>query len=341
MTAALACADRGLAVALSSRARPGAASGAAAGLLAPIAAGATDAVVAFATACRDSWPSYVAALAERSRTRLSLNRLGIIQLPVDGADADRLRNSRREGTDWLEPAQVAALEPTLSAPLGAVLRHRDGAVDNEHLMLALDEAIAMTPRITLVGAARGIRLNDDSNELLLADGDSMAAGRIVLAAGAWVPALAGLPRALPIVPVRGQMIGFAVSTVRHVVEGPDAYLVPRPGQRTIVGATMEQAGFDAGTTASAAAELAAAAGRLVPRLASLSHSEHWAGLRPMTPDQLPILGPDPDHRALLYACGHSRNGILMATLTAECIGALAAGEASPWSLAPFSVTRFT
>ena len=176
--------------------------------------------------------------------------------------------------------------------------------------------------------------------MLLADGGTIAAGRLVVAAGAWVSQLEGLPRAIPVVPVRGQMIGFAAAPVRHVIHGPGAYVVPRPAGRTIVGATMEHAGFDAGTSPEAATRLADAAGRLAPGLAGLPVMEHWAGLRPTTPDQLPILGPDPEHGTVLYACGHSRNGILMAPLTAECIAALASGVPSPWPLEPFSVARF-
>ena len=340
LATALACADRGLRVLLSHEGRPGAASGAAAGMLAPSTGGATGGVASFATACRDAWPAYLDELAERAGARVALNRLGILQIPRDTAGADRGRPSAETGSEWLDAAQVARLEPGLHAPLGARLLRDDGAVDNEHLMAALADAVATTDRITLAGPARGLRLQSHATTLLLADGRECDAGCIVLAAGAWVVALGGLPRPLPVVPVRGQMIGFSAAPIRHVIEGPDAYLVPRPGRRTIAGATMEWTGFDSGTTAAAAATLASAAGALVPRLSGVAVTEHWAGLRPMTPDQLPILGPDPDQPSLLYACGHSRNGVLMTPLTAACLAALAAGEPSPLSLAAFSVTRF-
>jgi glycine oxidase len=125
-----------------------------------------------------------------------------------------------------------------------------------------------------------------------------------------------------------------------VVYGPNGYLVPRAGTHTLAGSTMELSGFDASTTDSAVGGIRAMADALCPSLAGVPTASVWAGLRPVTPDFLPIIGRDPDYPALVYACGHSRNGVLLAPLTADCVAALLVGEAPPSSLASFSVERF-
>jgi glycine oxidase len=128
--------------------------------------------------------------------------------------------------------------------------------------------------------------------------------------------------------------------LRHVVYGPDAYIVPR-GDRILVGATVERVGFDSTTTASALAELRTAAASLWPSLETTPAAASWAGLRPMTPDLIPIIGRDPERESLIYATGHSRNGILMGPLTGDCVAALAVAEEPPVDLSPFRVDRFS
>jgi glycine oxidase len=149
----------------------------------------------------------------------------------------------------------------------------------------------------------------------------------------------GVPRALPVAPVRGQMVSFAAAALRHVTYGPGGYVLPR-ASATIAGSTMERVGFESGTTAEGVGAIVAAARAICPALGEAPVREAWSGLRPVTPDLLPIIGRDPDFPALLYACGHSRNGILLAPLTAHVIAALAAGEDPRHDLAPFSVARF-
>ncbi|MBK5188439.1 MAG: FAD-dependent oxidoreductase, partial [Gemmatimonadaceae bacterium] len=115
---------------------------------------------------------------------------------------------------------------------------------------------------------------------------------------------------------------------------------PHPFERTVVGATMEEVGFDSRTTPEGLASLTAIARRISPASASARLVSHWAGLRPVTPDRLPILGRDPEFPHLVYACGHGRNGILLAPITGDAIGALAVGAPSPHDLSPFSIARF-
>jgi glycine oxidase len=173
-----------------------------------------------------------------------------------------------------------------------------------------------------------------------AGGDRIEASRIVLAAGAWAPLIRGLPRKLDVRPLRGQMIALPGTPLRHSVFGGHDYLVPRADGVTLAGATLEEVGFESAITASAGTHLAAAAAALSPRFAGVAPVRQWSGLRPATPDLLPILGPDPTAPALLYACGHSRNGILLAPYTARAIAGYVVGEALERDVGIFSISRF-
>jgi glycine oxidase len=178
-----------------------------------------------------------------------------------------------------------------------------------------------------------------------ADRSVYRGGRIVIAAGAWTAALRGLPRAIPVSPMRGQMLAFPPVPLEHVLFGPRGYVVPRVAHasapaETLVGATSESVGFDVSITPSAGRGLHAAGSEIVPALATAAATRQWAGLRPMTPDLLPILGPDPEVPDVIYACGHSRNGILLAPLTGDCVAALVLGERSPHDLSRFRPDRF-
>jgi len=127
--------------------------------------------------------------------------------------------------------------------------------------------------------------------------------------------------------------------IERVVFAEHAYLVPRK-ETTLVGATMERVGFVVDTTEEAQSALRTASVSTAPSLAKGDVVRRWSGLRPATPDFLPIVGADPGYPALIYACGHSRNGILLAPLTGDCVAALALGDQPPYDLAPFSPARF-
>ena len=341
LAAAFSCANAGLTVILVDDRRPGEASPAAAGMLAPSLEQAAGPAHQFAVAARDRYPAYLEQLEGAGGGRVALSLDGILEVPPSEAEAARLRGmAGRRGT-WLEPADVAGVEPGCAAPFGALHHTADGAVDNVALVAALRRALATRADVMRVAAAAiAIRVTAHDATVRLAQGGTVSAGRVVLAAGAWVAGLEGLPRPLPVEPVRGQMIGFAAAATRHVLYGAHGYAVPRSDGRTIFGGTMERVGFDPATTADARAQITATAVALCPALASVPVTAHWAGLRPVTPDLLPILGPDPALPRLIYACGHSRNGILMAAVTGDCVAALVAGIPTGHDLGPFSVSRF-
>ncbi len=347
LATAAALGERGANVTIVDDGRKGMASTAAAGMLAPTMerASAGNAAHAFALAARDLYPSYLDALVELTGIRVPLNRDGVLELVVDEAEAESRRRAIESdgdgGGEWLGPRQLRSLEPGLAPVAGAVLYPHDGAVDNVILVRALEALVAASPSVKVVAdCARSLDLDGTRAAVMLGSGGRIESSVLILAAGAWAPLLVGLPRAIPVEPVRGQAISLSAAPVRHVTYGPRGYMVPRDGSRTVIGATMEHVGFDTGVTAETATRLAAAAREMAPAFAHARTIDHWSGLRPVTPDFLPIIGRDPAHPALIYACGHSRNGILLAPLTGECVADIATGSEPPLDISPFSVGRF-
>jgi glycine oxidase ThiO len=333
--------------------RAGASSRAAAGMLAPSIDRASGSASDFATLARDRYPAFLEWLEEKTGTHVPLNTAGILQVALTEAGVRGIRRAMTrdpEGSaEWLDAATLHDLEPALDHAIGAVFHPRDGSVDNIALISALEtlcRSLSTVVRVDASGSA--LDLEGSAVAVRASDGEVYRARHVILASGAWAPSIAGLPRAVPVSPLRGQMLAYEGSPLRHVVFGPRGYIVPRPdgsagGERgeTLVGATSERVAFDASTTSAALSSLRSAGSEILPSLAQLSPSRHWAGLRPMTPDLLPIIGRDPDVPSLLYACGHSRNGILMAPLTAECLSALVRGVPVSCDLQPFSIERFS
>jgi len=220
-----------------------------------------------------------------------------------------------------------------------VLHERDGAIDNVRLLAAVRAALKVMSNVEIVRAeVRAIAL-DQMAPAVVATGFRRQAHRVVLAAGAWAPLIQGLPRPLMVRPLKGQMIALDRCTISRAIVGEEVYLVPR-GPETLVGATVEEAGFDLTLTPPALETLRRDAIRLCPDLGGASISRSWAGLRPATPDKLPILGPDPEWPRLVYACGHSKNGILLAPATAAAISAACLTDTEMPQIQPFSIARF-
>jgi glycine/D-amino acid oxidase-like deaminating enzyme len=332
-------AERGVQVAIISEHRPGEASPASAGMLAPSVERAPGPAHQFGIAARDRYPSYVEFLAERTGVKVPLNRLGILQVAFSEKSVKGLRKSALPTTRWLEAKELQHFEPTLTHALGAMFNAQDGAVDNVVLMAALGKYCSSSKWIEQHhGAVRSLKPGTTSCAVTTESGDQYSAARVVVAAGAWAGKIAGAPLAKTVKPARGQLVSYKSTPLRHVAYGPRGYIVPR-GSITIGGSTMEDVGFDATTTKEGVAKVRAAAEEICPALAS-SSTEAWAGLRPVTPDLLPIIGADPKHGSLLYACGHSRNGVLMAPLTGDLIADLVTESPLSHDLSQFRPDRF-
>ena len=340
LACATAAAERGFSVRLVGQVRTGEASLAAAGMLAPSVERGEGIGTDFAIAARDRYPDYLAWLREATGIDVPLNRDGIIQVALTDAGVRGLRRSMPRDAEWLEHAQLVELEPALGHGLGGVFHEHDGAVDNTRLHEALRAVAWAHQRIEIADDI----ITDLSFSPFVAaagrSGTTYFAERVVLCAGAWSALIGGLPRELPVEPVRGQMISYDGLPLRRCVYGPTGYVVPRASGRTLIGATMERTGFESVTTAEGVDRLRRTAAEIVPRFATEEPAEAWAGLRPISRDLQPILGADPAQERLIYATGHSRNGVLMTPLTADCIAAVLAGEAPPADISAFSIERF-
>ena len=340
LTSALAAAGRGMRVTVIDQARRGAASRASAGMLAPSIAGLPDWVRPFAIEARDMYPRFLAMLLDRTDVDVALDRRGILELAASEADLEQCSARASSEAQRLDARALASLEPALAAHAGAVLHPDDGAVDSASLMTALDVAVARQPRITrLTDEVSSFDSRGNLPAFLSKGGTRYASRRLLLASGAWAGTLPGLPRRIPVRPVRGQLARLEGLPIRHVTQLSDGYLIPRAGS-LLVGTTDEDAGFECATTPRGLATLRAIAARTVPVSSHAALAEHWAGLRPVTPDGLPIVGADPVVPSLFYACGFSRNGILLAPWVAEWLAPVLQGGAVPGSLSGFGVGRY-
>lgn len=328
------------------------ASWAAAGMLSPLAeANQADAFLSLLLHSRRMYPHFAATLEAETGMRVGYRGEGTLLAALNEADEHALRSrfswqaAAGLPVQWLEAEEARRIEPALSPDLRAALRFpEDHQVDNRLLADALRKAA--------VDAAVRIRSGETVTAVLreagriagvvLASGERITARAVIIAGGAASGDIGGLPAPLPVRPVYGQLLSLRPGTplIRHVVDSPRIYLVPRSDGRVIVGATVEEVGFRTGVTAGGMHILLAAALELVPELAAAPLAESWSGHRPGTPDGLPILGPDPDLPGLIYATGHYRNGILLTPITALVVADLILGRAPRHDLTPFGVERF-
>lgn len=323
------------------------ASGAAAGMLLPY--GEADREGPFLDWAERSlalFPELCAELRERSGVDPEFEPSGALHVAVDAAEAEALRGRAARfsgrGLEWLAPREARDLEPPLSARLhGALFSPREAHVRSALLAQAYAAAArTIGARIERGVACQGLRRQGGRTRGVDSSDGPREAGAVLLCAGVWTPALA--PFALPVEPVRGQILSLdnGQPPLRHLVVGGDAYLVPKRDGRVVVGATEERVGFDRRVTAAGVASLLAAAPRLVPGLADSAFRSAWAGLRPCTPDRLPLIGPVPGDPGLLVAAGHHRNGVLLSPLTGRLVADLVLGKPPPAGAAAFRPGRF-
>lgn len=341
LSCAAALAARGASVLVLSTRHPGEASPAAAGMLAPSVEIIPGAAHEFALAARDRYPAWAASIREATGMEFALDRSGVLQLALNDADAVKLRGSLAAPSRWLHEAEVRRIEPGTGENSGAAFHPDDGCVDNVALLHALRAMLARQRLVRLFENEEviSIRVAGSHMTISTASGAVAEAGQLVIAAGAWSNGIRGQSARLPLKPVRGQMVCVNGRLVRHVIFGPSGYLVPR-NAFTLAGSTMEDVGFDSSETPEGRSSILVSASRLCPEFTDRPVAAHWAGLRPMTPDGLPILCRDDAQDRVIYACGHSRNGILLAPLTGDCVAAMANRENPPYDLSQFSVKRF-
>jgi len=312
------------------------ASGAAAGMLLPWGESRGEGpFLALAEQSLAMFPGLCAELLQASDIDPEFEPSGALHVALTEADAasgrERASAFADRGLEWLEPDVARDAEPGLAPGiLGAVWAPREAHVRSALLARAFAAAAARLGAVIERGvAAERLRREGDRVVGVESSAGWRPAGTVVLCAGAWSPALA--PCALPIEPVRGQIVSLDQThpPLRTIAVGPRAYAVPKRDGSLVVGATEERAGFDCRVTAAGVAGLLAAGIELLPALADAAFRDAWAGLRPATPDGLPVVGPAPGTRGLLLAAGHHRNGVLLAPITGRLVADLVLGKPLP------------
>jgi glycine oxidase len=329
--------QRGLSVCVLERGELGAGtSHVAAGMLAPVteADAGELALLELGQRSARAWPAFAARLAEAAGVDAGLRESGALLVARDRDEAAALERElalRLElGLDVrrLLPSAARRLEPALAPTVRLALDvPGDHCADPRALVLALAEAARRAGvRLCTGSAVRSVEHSGGHvTGAVLAGGTVVRAQRIVVAAGAWSGAIAGLPR-IPLRPVKGQILrlrdpdhGPGRGLLQRIVRFEGGYLVPRGDGRYVLGATMEERGFDTTVTAGGLYELLRDAGELVPGVHELVIEEMAAGLRPATPDNAPLLGRATELAGLHWATGHHRNGILLAPVSAELV----------------------
>lgn len=329
---------RGLRVTVLERSQPGGgASWVAAGMLAPV----TEArltelpLLELGVASAALYPDFVAELEAQTGIQPGYQRYGTLVVARDRDEAEALERELEVhrglglGVDRLRASEARRLEPALAPAIRMAIEVRnDHAVDPRPLTQALaTAATAAGVQVRSRAEVKDVMCQPDRvTGVRLSDGECIQADHVVIAAGVWTGGLEGIPAEarIPIHPVKGQLLRLhdpaGPGLVSRVVRTGGGYLVPRGDGRYVLGATMEERGFDTTVTAGAMFELLRDAAEVLPGITELVIDELIAGLRPATPDNLPAIGPGA-LTGLHWAVGHFRNGILLAPITAEIIAA--------------------
>jgi glycine oxidase len=351
-------AQRGMSVIVLERAEPGGgASWVAAGMIAPIseARPKEQSLLRLSLASARAYPEFVAELSAASGRDPGYLACGTLAAARDRDEAEALERelAMRAGLGLpgrrLRPSEARRLEPGLAPSVRLALDVPDDHVIEPHALTgALEEALRAAggelragcevAEVCLgSGRVMGVRL---------ASGDAVRADQVVIAAGVWSSSIPGIPddARVPLRPVKGQTLRMhdpgGPGLLTRVLRMSPGYVVPRGDGRYVLGATMEERGFDTTITAGAIFEQLRDAIELVPGISEWIIDGLVAGLRPGTPDNAPVLGPGAVE-GLQWATGHYRHGILLAPVTADVLAATLAGEALPDIAAPFGAERFT
>jgi glycine oxidase len=351
---ALELVGRGVAVNLVDAERPGgAATGASAGMLAPqYESDVRTPLYALGLEARAFFGGFASRVEELSGRPLHVRWDGMLVANqtddehVAAQEAARLQRLAGQPAEVVDPAEAARLQPGIDPAVGSwVWLPDEGQVDSQALALAIPDALAATA-VRVISGRRVSEILSAAGRVTgvrLADGRTLSADGVVLAAGAWSGGIGGLPRPLPVGPIRGHILRFPGPTPpiqRLVTTHAGRYLVPRDDGTVLAGSTMDEVGFDRSLSEAGMASVHRSAAGLVPALGHAEPLERWADLRPMTVDRLPVLGPDPDLDGLFYATGYGRNGILLGPLAGRMVADLVLTGVAERDWRPFGVHRF-
>jgi glycine oxidase len=309
----------------------------AAGMLAPVAEAGPgeEAVTALNLASAQRWPEFAATLARAGGLDPGYTTRGTLVVARDGDDAGVLEHAARRydaaglPAERVRSREARRLEPALGPRVrGGLWLPGDHQIDNRALLAALAEACRRAGVTTLARSATRLT----GHEVIVEGGDTLAADVVVAATGAWPPpvVLDGEPFAVPVRPVKGQILRLRATATAvfptRSIQAVGSYIVPRSHGEIVVGATVEEQGYDTTVTAGGVLDLLRNAWEVVPGLAEASFVEAVAGLRPGTPDNTPIIGRVGGDEGPVLALGHYRHGVLLAPVTADLVTALVRGE---------------
>ena len=301
---------------------------------------------------KNAFDSIVDRLTRESGVDPEYDNHGALYVAFDEEGAARLKHRARwqrevgAHVEDLSPAEALKLAPVLSPEIvHAIHMPTNRRTENRKLTIAyiraaekagasFREGARVAEVVTRGGRAAGVRLDDGSIE---------EADIVVNAAGSWAGELRGLEAdKVRFYPVRGQIICFEAPAgfLGPSLFSPGGILVPRRDGRLIAGSIFEDAGFNKSVTLSGIATITSGVARMVPGLRGAAFREAWAGLRPASDDQMPVIGESPSVPGAFYAAGHFRSGILLSALTGELIADLVAGRKVGLDLTPFSPARF-
>lgn len=326
---ALELAQAGLRVGVFDRGEPGReASWASAGILSPAPENpGVIPMVPLGKASLAAYPEFVANVEEISGQSVGFRPHGTIEA-LFSADAVRelstviaLHHGLGLKAEPLRPEDARELEPSLSSEVeAAALRPDEASVDNRLLTQAILAAAKKSGVEIFSGQGAEAVWRDGARcaGLKLRGGETVSAKWTVIAAGAFSSQIDGAQAYAPVRPAKGQILALRADGLKmeRVLWSDKVYLVPRNDGRIVAGATVEYVGYEKGVTAGGVESILSAAIELAPGLADARIEETWAGLRPDSPDHLPILGPT-DVDGLLIATGHFRSGVLLTPITAR------------------------
>jgi glycine oxidase ThiO len=319
----------------------GGATHASAGMLAPyVEAHAGGPLLELAEASLARYPDWIAAVRRESGIDVEYDVPGTLEVATDTARADELRRASALHGHWIDAGVLRERYPDVGVSLGGRFTPEHGYVAATELANALAQAAGRHGVAFHAARVERVTPSEGGFRVATTRGD-VHATTVVLAAGAWTSAIQGI-RTPPVRPVRGQLLRLAWpgETLRTILWGPRCYVVPRRDRSILVGATVEEVGFDERTTAEGVRALLDAVCDLLPAARDASFIDARAGLRPATPDDLPVLGPDAHTPGLVHASGHYRNGVLLAPITASLIGDLIVDGRRDACLENFRVDRF-
>jgi glycine oxidase len=323
-------AQAGLKVALFDRNEPGReASWASAGILSPAPESpAMISMVPLAKASMDLYPALVANVEEISGEKVGFRPKGTIDVFFsneaisDLSTLIALHHGMGLKAEPLRPEDARELEPSLSPELdAAALRPEEASIDNRAFTKALLSAAKKSGVAIFAGSSvTGIVREGGRCTGLKLENETVSAKWTVIAAGSFSAEIEGVKEFAPVRPAKGQMVSLRADglKIERVIWGEKIYIVPRNDGRILAGATVEYVGFDKQVTAGGIEKILSAAIEVIPGFANARIEETWAGLRPDSPDHLPILGPT-DIDGLVIATGHFRSGILLTPITARLV----------------------